>query len=294
MPELPSLPAVADQPVSAVLLAYNDEAHAGAVVEDWARLFEDMGREYELIVVDDGSTDRTAEVVEAVAARRPSVKPVRRAEHRGHGAALRDGVAAATKPLLFYTTCDRRHDPGDFKGLLAEIDKVHVISGFRRWKPVPLPLRALGAAYRLVMRVVFGYPPEPLPGWLGGRAYAFRLLNRAVFAVRLRDVNCAFRLLRREVFARMPIQSDGAFVHAEVLAKANFLGCYMNDDVLVTYRPRPDADDDPGGWRKDFSRVLSHPNFRPAPPASEPETQAKDSAEPLADAAGSAVPPGPP
>jgi glycosyltransferase involved in cell wall biosynthesis len=268
MPDLPPLPPIAGQPLSVVLLAHNEEPHLEAVVGEWAALLDGLGRDYELILVDDGSSDRTGEMAQALTAQLGRLRVLRHAEHRGAGAALRTGLAEARQPLFFYTTCDRQYEPADLKRLLAEIDKVHLISGFRRWQPVPLGLRGLGVAYRVLLRVFFGFAPEPLPGWLGGREHLYRALVRAVFAVRLQDIACAFRLFRRELFARMPIQSEGDFVHAEVLAKANFLGAYMSDEVPIAYHPRPrTAEEETAArhqLRKDFRRVLSHPDFGPA------------------------------
>jgi hypothetical protein len=134
---------------------------------------------------------------------------------------------------------------------------------------VPAPLRWLGRAWRLFLRVLLGLGQEPLPGWLGAREHLYRLLCRAVFALRLQDMNCAFRLCRRAIFERIPIQSDGDFVHTELLAKANFLGCYLNDEVTLAYRPRPGAA--PERMRQDGYRVFAHPAFRPPAPAAQPE-----------------------
>ncbi len=268
MPELPPLPPAADWPISVVLLARDEEPHVEAVLAEWAALLDQLRPDYELILVDDGSADRTAALAEALAARLPRLRVLRHAERRGRGAALRTGLAAATKPLLFYTTADRQYRPDDLRRMLAEIDKVHLVSGFRLWRPVPAPLRWLGAAYRLAVRVALGLPLEPLPGWLGLREWLYRALCRAAFALRLRDVNCAFRLCRREIFARIPIQSEGDFVHTEVLAKANFLSCYLNDEVTVAHRPRPD-DVRERMW-KDGYRVFSRPDFGPAVAAAEP------------------------
>jgi hypothetical protein len=186
---------------------------------------------------------------------------VRHPQPRGPGAALRSGLAVATKPLLFYTTADRQYQPADLKRLLAEIDKVHLVSGFRLWQPVPRLLRWLGRGGRLLLRVLLGLSLDPLPGWLGGREYLYRLLCRVIFALRLQDINCVYRLCRREIFGRIPIQSDGDFVHTEILAKANFLGCYLNDEVTVAHRPRSGA-----AWQRmwqDGYRVFAHPNFGP-------------------------------
>jgi hypothetical protein len=177
-------------------------------------------------------------------------------------------LAVASKPLFFYTTCDRQYDFSDLKKLLPEIDKVHLVSGFRLWQPVPAWLRGLGMVYRLILWLVLGFAPERLPGWLGWKEQLYRLVIRAVFAVRLRDINCLFRLFRRDIFARIPLQSSGDFVHTEIVAKANFLGCYMHDEVTVVYRP-PEGRERGPVW-DDLRRVFSHPDFGPVvvpPPA---------------------------
>jgi glycosyltransferase involved in cell wall biosynthesis len=261
MPDLTPLPPIADQPLSAVLLAHNEEPHLEAVVTEWVALLDGLSRDYELLLVDDGSTDRTPALAEALAARFPRLRVLRHEQRRGQGDALRAALAAATRPLLFYTTADRQYPVADLKRLLAEIDKVHLVSGFRLWQPVPAPLRWLGRAWRLFLRVLLGLSLEPLPGWLGGREHLYRFLCRAVFALRLQDVNCVYRLCRRDIFARIPIQSEGDFVHTEVLAKANFLGCYMNDEITIAYQPRPGLVRE-RMWQDGY-RVFSQPDFGP-------------------------------
>ncbi|HMC88896.1 MAG TPA: hypothetical protein VKI17_05080, partial [Gemmataceae bacterium] len=101
--------------------------------------------------------------------------------------------------------------------------------------------------------------------------------------LRLKDADCAFKLFRRSIFARIPIQSDGAFVHAEILAKANFLGCMMAE-VEVSYAPRVASDMDAAAKRqrrREALRLFRHPDFGPAElapgasaeqPASAPQT----------------------
>ena len=271
MPELTPLSPIADQPISAVLLAHNEEPHLEAVLTEWTTLLDGLNRDYELLLVDDASTDRTGALAEELSGRFPRLRLLRHEEHRGRGATLRTGLAAATKPLLFCATADRQYDPADLKLLLAEIDKVHIVSGFRLWQPVPAALRWLGRITRLLLRVLFGFGPEPLPGWLGWREYLYHILCRAVFALRLRDVNCVYRLCRRDIFARIPIQSAGDFVHTEVLAKANFLGCYLNDEIIIPYRSRPGLVRE--RLRQDGYRVFAHPDFGP-PPLLSPERPA--------------------
>jgi glycosyltransferase involved in cell wall biosynthesis len=221
-------------------------------LRDWITFLNGQNRVYELILVDDALLDRTAELAEHY----PSIRVLRDPIKRGPGAALRLGLAAAQHPLFFYARCDGCYQPKDVMLLLDEIDKTDVVTGHRIGRRVPLALRCLGFAWRGLFRVVFGLPLEPLPAWLGWRDYGRNLFARIVFALRLHDVQCDFRLFRRSVFRRIPIQSNGPFVHVEVLAKANFVTALMTD-VPVSYRPM----EAPASWWKEAWHIFAHPDF---------------------------------
>jgi glycosyltransferase involved in cell wall biosynthesis len=268
MPEPPTLPPIADQPLSLVLSAYNDGAYLEEVLDAWVRTLDGLNRPYEILLVDDGSADGTAARAESLRAKCPALRALRHEEPYGIGAALRTGFGQARHPLLLYTTADRQYQPADLAALLREIDKVHLVSGFRRWQPVPLVLRILGMVYRILARVAFDLAPAPLPGWLGWRDHAYRWLCRAVFGLRLQDLKCFFVLCRREVLTQFPIQSDGPFVQTEILAKANFLACLIAEETPVTHAPRRD-DGRPPNWWSEGWRVFRDPEFgaiAPAPP----------------------------
>jgi len=268
MPDLPLLPPVASQPLTAALLAHNDAAHVEELVSAWVRHLDGMGRPYQLILADDGSGDGTAARADALREKFPRLEVLRHDASRGVGAALRTALAAARHPLFFYTLCDPRYRPDDLPRLFATIDPVHLVSGYRAGRPVPAGWRVLGGLTRALCRVVFSAAPDPLPGWLGVNGHAARLLARVLFGVRNRDVLCPYRLMRREIFARIPIQSDGPFAHVEVLAKANFLGSIMAEDVPLgdVGRPVPPAPRDGPGDRflAECWRVFDRPNFGPA------------------------------
>jgi hypothetical protein len=267
MPDPVTLPRIATEPVSVVLLAHDETARRAAseVVEKWIACLDRLERDYEILVAEDASLDPAGTPTSS----HPRVRFLHEPTRRGPSACLRIGLAAARHPLLFYTECDRhQYQPGDFKRLLDEIDKVHLVSGYRKWQPLPRWLARLGGVYRSLVRLAFGDRPPPLPGWLGWKEHLSCWVVRLLFGVRLRDVYCAYRLCRRAIFDRIPIQSDGSFVHVEVVAKANFLGHYLNDEVTVNYRPRHPGDKTQAStWRqtlRDGWRVLAHADFGPA------------------------------
>jgi glycosyltransferase involved in cell wall biosynthesis len=267
MSEPSPLPPIAKEPLSVLLLARNDCNDLVDVLTGWAAHLDGLGREYEIIIVDDGSTDGTVSMISLLIQGWPQARVLGHSEPRGVGAALRTGIAGARFPLLFYTTCDRQFQPADLDRLLGGIDQVHLVSGFRKFAVAPWPLRWLGWVYRSFMRVLLGDSPTPLPGWLGWSGHFRYVLARLLFGVRFHDVDCPFRLFRRSIFERIPIQSDGPFAQVEILAKANFLGCLMSDEPVPC---RPEADGSGklhAPWRqtvKEISQLLSRADFGPA------------------------------
>src|SRR5262249_26940486 len=267
MPEFVELPPIAHEALSVVLLAADDAAHLEKVVADWVTHLNGLNREYEILLVDDGSADGTAKLTPALTDRFRRVKVLRHTSRQGEGAALRTGLAAARYPLVFYTLCDPRYQPATRRKLRAEIDKVHGVGGSRGGRPVPAFWRVCGAVRRVLGRVTLSHAPPPLPGWLGWKCHAGGLLARLVFGVRNEDATCPYRLLRREILARMPLQSDGPFAHVELLAKATFLERYIGEDVRLGDRARPFAgaarDAARGGVFADALRVFRRPDFGP-------------------------------
>jgi glycosyltransferase involved in cell wall biosynthesis len=270
MPDLPALPPVASQPLTVALLAHNAAAHVEDLISAWAQYLDGLERDYQILFVDDGSVDDTTQRADGLRDKVPRLEVLRHEKPAGVGAALRTALAAAKHPLFFYTLCDPRYRPDDLPRLLKVIDPVHCVIGYRAGRPVPVLWRAAGLLSRLLCRVILSAAPPPLPGWLGWRGQAAALLARVGFGVRNRDVLCPYRLIRREIFARIPLQSNGPFVHVEILAKANFLGCIMAEDVSLGEANRPvkaEPRDGPGeNFFKDCRRVFDRPDFGPIVP----------------------------
>jgi glycosyltransferase involved in cell wall biosynthesis len=287
MPAPPALPSIAPQPLSVVLLARNSAAHVEAVLAGWLAFLDGRGGAYELLLVDDGSTDGTAALAQALCGQHPQLRVLCHAQPQGEGAALRTGLEAAANPLVCYSLCDPVYRPEMLGAFLArtigledpstgdmqvvhEIDHVHLMTGFRAGVKMPVLLRISGWLWRLFCLVVFSYAPRTLPGWLGLRRHFGWLLARTLFGVRHHDAACPFRLLRREILTRIPLQSKGPFAHVELLAKANFLGCLMGEEVAIDVRP-PAYRGDARVFIADARKVFDKPDFGPAtlptPPA---------------------------
>jgi glycosyltransferase involved in cell wall biosynthesis len=276
MSEPPKLPPISSAPLSVLLLAHNEAGHLESVLAAWTAQLDGLNRDYEILLVDDGSSDQTGALAESLVEKYPRLRVFRHPQHQGLGAALRTGLAEARHPLLLTVPCDEQYQPADLKLFLAptekdpvaEIDRNHLVAGYRVWQQPPWPLRWLGFGYRGLMRVLLNYTPERQPGWLGWRGWAWWLFARVIFGLRLPDVDCPFILFRKAIFERIPIQSQGDFALVEILAKANFLGKMMSDKP-VTHRPRPrqESREEFRARRRqlwqDSRRVFSHPDFGP-------------------------------
>jgi hypothetical protein len=257
MPELPPREPIAKASVSVILPVCGLSPAVREVLAAWAPVLEGLERACEIIVVDEDNSTAQA-VADLRAAGTPRLSAQQLTRPGGVGAALRAGLAKAGYPLVVFAPCDTRYAAADLKKLLDVIDKVDCVSGCRT-TAMPPTLRWLGRAWRLTVRVVFGVPLEPLPGWLGWKQWLFRHALRLWTGVRVIDINCPFKLFRREMFARLPIQSEGAFVFGEILAKANFLECPMGEVELTG--PADDPAQELRPLLREARRVLANPEF---------------------------------
>jgi glycosyltransferase involved in cell wall biosynthesis len=269
MPDQAERLPIADQPISLVLVAHNAAADLEVVLRAWSSFLDSLNRSFEIVLVNDGSTDETPALADMLASRSTRLRVVHHTTRQGFGAALRSGIPVTQYPLLAFCTCDQQYRPADLKRHLDLIDKVDLVVGYRIWLPVPPILRVLGSVYRGLVRVLFGIPLEPLPCWLGDRGQLKRWLARWVFGVRVHDVECVLRLLRRSIMTRIPLQSHGPFVQVEILAKANFIGCWMAE-TPVSFEPPPapavQSFAKPANtFLTEAYRIFGDPTFGPAP-----------------------------
>jgi glycosyltransferase involved in cell wall biosynthesis len=197
--------------LSIVLPAFNEEANVGFAVTRMIEAAEPLFEEIEVVVVDDGSRDATAERVGEIARADPRVRLLQHPMNRGYGAAVTSGLRAASRPLVFYTDSDLQFDPRQIRDLVARIDEFAIAIGYRRNRQDPW-FRKLNTW-----------------GW--------NRLQRLTFGLAVRDVDCAFKLFRREVLEHLPLAAEGAFFSTELLLRARAAG-YTFVEVPVDHYPR--------------------------------------------------------
>jgi glycosyltransferase involved in cell wall biosynthesis len=231
-------------------------------ISGWRVSMEKSARPFQIIVVDDGSTDGGPAKLTGAA----HLRILRHESRRGFGACIRTALAETTTPLLFYTALDYPYTPSDIRPMLDRInlrDEVlgkqpDLISGCRTGLPKPGLVTWSGRAWRLFWRIVAGLPIAEPPPWHGWPAYRNRVRTKWIYGVPLADVNSCFKLFRTSFLQRFPIQSDGDFVHTELVAKATFLTSIM-DEVPLT--PKPDPIPSLGDTGADRRRVFTDPLF---------------------------------
>jgi dolichol-phosphate mannosyltransferase len=197
--------------LSLVIPAFNESAVIGrAVREAEAALGEQFDR-YEILVVDDGSADATADAVRAVLPQSPHTKLLGHPTNRGYGAALRTGFEAARFDRVAFTDADCQFDLHDLGTMVALADEFPIVAGYRAGRKDPWRRRFLSRGYNLLSRTLLG--------------------------TRVRDCDCALKVFRREALANLLPESRGFFVNTEMLTRARRLG-YAVAEVAVAHRPR--------------------------------------------------------
>ncbi len=198
--------------ICVVLPAYNEEAVIAATTSRCVEVLSVIAPDYEIVVVDDGSRDRTGTIADAMAAANPHVRVVHNRPNRGYGGALIAGFDAATKSLLFFMDSDGQFDIQDLALLLAEREKGH--------------------------RIVLGYREKRQDTWMRKlNAWGWNLLVSLFFGLRVRDVDCAFKLYDTSLVRACDIHSEGAMVNTEMLVKLARLGIPFVQ-VPVRHYPR--------------------------------------------------------
>jgi len=204
-----------DISLSVFFPAYYDENNIGKVVGSAVEVLEEMRlKDYEITIIEDGSPDGTAAVADALALKYPKVKVIHHAKNLGYGATLREGFTTARLDYVFYSDGDNQFDLRELKKFVAMIPYSDIVVGFRKKKQY--------STYRKVTSLVYNY------------------VLRWFFEVDYVDIDCAFKLFRRDLFDNITIKTEDAFIDAEIMIKAYLLG-YTSTEIGVRHLPRVDG-----------------------------------------------------
>ncbi|MED5374489.1 MAG: glycosyltransferase family 2 protein [Myxococcota bacterium] len=202
---------MASQSISIVFPAFNEAENIERSVQSAVQVMEALERSFEVIVVDDGSSDTTRAKVDACAAKDPRVRCIHHPSNRGYGAALRTGLLSARMELVFFTDADLQFDLREISKLLTYADHYDIIAGYRSPRSDPFPRKV--------------------------NAWAWGKLVDLLFDLRVQDVDCAFKIFHRRVLEAVPIQSVGAFINSEILVRARAEGFTLKQ-LPVRHYPR--------------------------------------------------------
>jgi glycosyltransferase involved in cell wall biosynthesis len=179
--------------------AFNDAGTIASLVIRAVQTASRLTPDYEVIVVNDGSSDATAEILDELARTYPRVRVVHHLENRGYGGALRSGFAAATKDLVAYTDGDAQYDPSELPVLWEKLTPdADLVNGYKITRSDPLHRIVIGRVYHHVVKVLF--------------------------RLRVRDVDCDFRLMRRSIFDRVDLEGDTGVICLEMMRKIQDAG----------------------------------------------------------------------
>ena len=201
-----------DGKLSLVLPAHNEEENLRPVVERALEVLPQHCRDWEIIVVNDGSRDNTGAVAAELETAHPErVRVVTHPRNRGYGAALTSGFSAATGDQIMFMDSDRQFDIGDIERLAPFVGLYDIVAGYRIKRNDPW--------YRFVI------------------GYTFNTIVIILFGVRLRDIDCAFKIFRAGLLKSMELTSQGALINTEIQAKARRQGATLVE-VGVNHYPR--------------------------------------------------------
>jgi len=186
--------------ISAFFPVYNDWGTVSSMVFLVNGVLERVARDYEIILVDDGSRELTKRVLEELSKKVDKLRVITRSRNGGYGAALKTGFQNAKYELIFYTDGDAQYNPEELELLVEKFsDDVDVVNGYKISRSDPIYRKIIGRLYHYIARMMFGF--------------------------KIRDVDCDFRLMRRSIFDGLVLEYDSGVICVEMISKLTKRGC---------------------------------------------------------------------
>lgn len=197
--------------ISVIFPAYNEEENIERCVEKARHVLNKLVENFEIIVVNDGSTDGTEKVCCGLRDKFQNFKFISKAKNEGYGYAVRDGINGAVCDLVFFSDSDEQFDISELEDLLKYANDYDIVIGYRKKRHDPLKRKIFSFSYNTVIRILFG--------------------------LSVKDLNCAFKLFNRRIFDNIRIESRNYLINAEILMKACYRG-FSIKEIPVSHFPR--------------------------------------------------------
>jgi glycosyltransferase involved in cell wall biosynthesis len=199
--------------ISVILPTYNEESSLEAVTIKLITKLDEIAGSWEIIVVNDGSNDRTADIACLLAKRWPEVECIKHVHNQGYGVAIRSGLKAAKKDWILIMDSDGQFDSDELSRLVALSDRADFVQGFRLSRQDNSFRRLNGVAWSLLVRQLFGLPRQ------------------------VRDINCGFKFFKRGLIEESSLVAQGAMISTELIVRALRHGGLV-EEVEVTHHRR--------------------------------------------------------
>lgn len=197
--------------LSFVIPANNEEENIRNLIIKSLKILPQLAHVFEIIVVDDGSTDNTFKIINAIKPEICILRIIRHNKNIGSGAAIWSGLSSSKYNYIFYTDADGQFDISDLKTLIPFAPDFDIILGYRMNRNDNIIRRVFGKLWNLTINTIFG--------------------------LKVKDINCAFKLFNRKVISSISVKSQGAFTNTEILVKAKMYG-YKWSEIGVSHYPR--------------------------------------------------------
>lgn len=199
--------------ISVVFPAYNEEKNIKIVVLEALKYLETIKEKWEIIIIDDGSSDNTGKIIDKFAQNNRKIKIIHHLKNEGYGKSLKDGFAASSLDFVFFTDSDRQFSLKalDIMYPLAKTGVVDLVIGYRINRQDPFLRKFL--------------------------SWGYNSLAGLLFNLQVKDIDCAFKILKKSIFNKIKIESSNFFINTEILAKAKLLN-YKILEVGVPHFPR--------------------------------------------------------
>ena len=196
--------------LSVVFPAFNDSLSLPEIISKTSRLLPGLATRFEIIIVNDGSLDKTQSVLEKLQNHFPFISIIKHQKNLGYGKSLLDGFTKAKYDYIFYTDSDGQYDVGELRELIKAMDpKTEMVTGFKLNRSDSLSRRLIGSLYNRLIKMVF--------------------------KLKVSDVDCDFRLFKKKILRNLKLRAMSGSFDAEFMKKIQEKGVIIKEIPVHHY-----------------------------------------------------------